>query len=87
MANTQIAAKTKIAKKINSLSNLEMDSSQSMFDNVRENIINQYEDLKDQVSDVTETSISFVKKYPLYTLAGALAIGVVTAMVIRGRKE
>jgi ElaB/YqjD/DUF883 family membrane-anchored ribosome-binding protein len=42
-----------------------------------------YETAKDRAVDVFDTSTDFVKKYPLYTVAGAVAIGFVAAMILR----
>jgi ElaB/YqjD/DUF883 family membrane-anchored ribosome-binding protein len=44
-----------------------------------------YETARDRAVDAFDTSSDFVKKYPLYTVAGAVAVGFVAAMILRRR--
>ena len=40
---------------------------------------------RERAVDVYDTSADFVKRYPLYTVAGAVAVGFVAAMILRRR--
>jgi ElaB/YqjD/DUF883 family membrane-anchored ribosome-binding protein len=54
---------------------------------IGEKISSTYEGIKEQVSGATRTSVSFVKKYPLRTLAGVAAVGIAAGIYLRSRKN
>jgi ElaB/YqjD/DUF883 family membrane-anchored ribosome-binding protein len=54
----------------------------TLLEELTDTLSAQYEDFKDSAEEVKDSTLSFVKKYPLYTLTGALAVGVMTAMFL-----
>lgn len=42
-----------------------------------------YEDVRERAEDALDASVDFVKKYPLYTVAGAAAVGFIAGALIR----
>lgn len=46
-----------------------------------------YDTAKDKASDAVNYSEDFVKKYPFYTILGAVAVGVLAGAIIRGGRR
>ena len=46
-------------------------------------VMTSYGDLSEQVKMISDKSLQFVKKYPVYSLLGAAAVGIVIGSMIR----
>jgi ElaB/YqjD/DUF883 family membrane-anchored ribosome-binding protein len=83
MANTETVRSRKLTNKIeNYKDQFETIGDSTLLEGLSDTLSAKYEDFKDSAEEAKDSTLSFVKKYPLYTLAGALAIGVVTAMFL-----
>ena len=81
---------TNIHKKAKSMSAAVLNNAKMEDESVSgisDKMMSTYEDIKDQVSNAASTSVSFVKKYPLYTLAGVAAVGIAARLYLRSRKS
>jgi LPXTG-motif cell wall-anchored protein len=93
MANVNTASSPK-AKKIlktsmmNSIDGMDISSeSSSLVSGFTKKLGSTYEDIKEGVSSATDSSVSFVKKYPLYTIAGIAAVGLAAGFYLKSRKN
>ena len=57
------------------------------LESVTDQIRDRYEDLIDNVTETGKTSVSFIKKYPLYTLASVVAIGAAATLYLKSRRS
>jgi len=56
------------------------------INSLKKNVENKYDNLQKQIRDTTDTGISFVRRHPLSSLAGAIALGFITGALI-GRRH
>ena len=83
MANTETVQSRKSTSKLEKYQDqFESIGDSTLVEGLSDTLSAKYEDFKDSAEEAKDSTISFVKKYPLYTLAGALVIGVVTAMFL-----
>lgn len=59
--------------------------AEKAISNVGDDLKNRYEDVRERVQDVAEQSVSFVRKHPFYSLAGAAVIGFFGGLILKGR--
>ncbi len=69
---------------------VQLNSSESMADRVTDvahsfsdEVITRYGDLTEQLKLASDKSVDFVKKYPVYSVLGAAAVGIVVGSMIR----
>jgi ElaB/YqjD/DUF883 family membrane-anchored ribosome-binding protein len=79
MSTTQ----TTFNKKKNTLASQQHKDLESMTDQIRD----RYEDLIENASETSKSSVSFIKKYPFYALASVVAIGAAATIYLKSRRS
>ena len=83
MSKAANQAADEISDKVKAGANQVVKRAQEVESEWSDKFADKYDDLKDQAGKGYETSIDFVKKYPLYSLLGATVIGFAAGALIR----
>jgi ElaB/YqjD/DUF883 family membrane-anchored ribosome-binding protein len=62
-------------------------SQGSTLSHLTDEIGSRYNDLRERIEDMTDSSAKLVKAHPLYAILGAAAAGIVVGMFVQGRRK
>jgi ElaB/YqjD/DUF883 family membrane-anchored ribosome-binding protein len=86
MDNTMTPTKNDLSKKADSFvkraSNVGHDLMESDFGN---QLSNRWQEIRDRGEDVYSSSVEVVRRYPLAAISTALAVGIMTGMILKRR--
>ena len=82
MAQTNVSSSS--AKKAKSFA---VNESTSAFSHLTDEIESRYNDLRERIEGLTDSSAEMVRAHPMYAILGAAAAGAVIGMFLQGRRK